>query len=47
MIESRTETATLEKLRDIKHKEYLKELQKDEERFIDDLTAARRFMANA
>ena len=47
VIESRTETATLEKLRDIKHKEYLKELQKDEERFIDDLTAARRFMANA
>ena len=44
VIESRTETATLEKLRDIKHKEYLKELQKDEERFIDDLTAARRYM---
>lgn len=47
VIESRTETATLEKLRDIKHKEYLQEMQKEDERFIDDLTAARRFMANA
>ncbi len=46
VIESRTETATLEKLRDIKHKEYLKEMQKEDERFIDDLTAARRFMAS-
>ncbi len=46
VIESRQETATLEKLRDIKHKEYLKAVQKDEERFIDDLTAARRY-ANA
>ena len=43
VIESRQETATLEKLRDIKHKEYLKAVQKDEERFIDDLTAARRY----
>ena len=41
VIESRQETATLEKLRDIKHKEYLKAVQKDEERFIDDLTTAR------
>ncbi len=46
VIESRQETATLEKLRDIKHKEYLKAVQKDEERLIDDLTAARRY-ANA
>ena len=46
VIESRQETATLEKLRDIKHKEYLKAVQKDEERFIDDLMAARRY-ANA
>ena len=47
VIESRMETATLEKLRDIKHKEYLKEVQKEDERFIDDLTAARRFLVNA
>ena len=46
VIESRQETATLEKLRDIKHKEYLKAVQKDEELFIDALTAARRY-ANA
>lgn len=47
VVESRMETATLEKLRDIRYKEYQKEAQKEEERFIDDLTAVRRFSVNS
>lgn len=47
VVESRVETRTLEKLRDIKQKEYNKGVQKDEERFIDDLTATRRVLSNA
>ena len=42
VVESRTETATLEKLKSIKKTEYAKALAKEEERFIDDLTAAKR-----
>lgn len=42
VVESRTETATLEKLKSIKKTEYAKALAKEEERFIDDLTATKR-----
>lgn len=42
VVETRTETATLEKLKSIKRQEYDKALAKEEERFIDDLTAAKR-----
>ena len=41
------ETKTLEKLKEFKLAEYNKGVQKDEERFIDDLTATRRVLSNA
>lgn len=47
VVESRTETATLEKLKSIKRQEYDKALAKEEERFIDDLTAAKRVGGSA
>ena len=47
VVESRVETKTLEKLKEFKLAEYNKGVQKDEERFIDDLTATRRVLSNA
>lgn len=47
VIETRKETASLEKLREIKQQEYDKDVQKAEERFIDDLTAAKLVASNA
>lgn len=47
VVESRVETKTLEKLKEIKLQDYNKGVQKDEERFIDDLTATRRVLSNA
>lgn len=47
VVESRVETKTLEKLKELKLQDYNKGLQKDEERFIDDLTATRRVLSNA
>ena len=41
MVEARQETASIEKLREKKLDLYHKELQKSEERFIDDLVGAR------
>ena len=41
MVEARQETASIEKLREKKMDLYHKELQKSEERFIDDLVGAR------
>ena len=47
VVESRVETKTLEKLKEFKLAEDNKGVQKDEERFIDDLTATRRVLSNA
>lgn len=47
VVESRVETKTLEKLREIKQQDYNHDVQKEEERFIDDLTATRRVLSNA
>lgn len=46
VVEARKETRTLEKLRDIRRKEYDASVQKAEEKNIDDLTAAKRHAAN-
>lgn len=45
VVEARQETHTLEKLKDIRRAEYDTAVQKEEEKSIDDLTAARRFAA--
>ena len=47
VVESRVETKTLEKLKEIKLQDYNHAIQKDEERFIDDLTATKRVLSNA
>lgn len=47
VVESRVETKTLEKLKEIKMQDYKFEANKEEERFIDDLTATKRVLSNA
>lgn len=47
VVESRVETKTLEKLKEIKLQDYNHAIQKDEERFIDDLAATKRVLSNA
>ncbi len=47
VVESRVETKTLEKLKEIKLQDYNYDLRRDEERFIDDLTATKRVLSNA
>lgn len=46
VVESRVETKTLEKLKEIKLQDYNYGIQKEEERFIDDLTATKRVLSN-
>ena len=45
VVEARKETHSLERLKTIRQGEYDKAAQKAEEKFLDDLTAARRFAA--
>ncbi len=47
VVESRVETKTLEKLKEIKLQDYNYDIHKEEERFIDDLTATKRVLSNA
>ncbi len=46
VVSVRQDTFTLEKLKEMRRKEYDAALLKEEERTLDDLTAARRFAAN-
>jgi len=46
VVEARKETFSLEKLKDLRRKEYDAEAAKAEERTLDDLTAAKRAMGN-
>ena len=46
VVEARKETHSLEKLREFRRSEYDSAAMKEEEKFIDDLTAARRAMAS-
>lgn len=45
MVAARQETASLEKLRDHKLEDYQKQVQKQEEQFIDELVSTKRVMA--